>query len=237
MRPWRGPTETEGWKALWVYYVLTGYFVSTNASVQTPEDLAGARLGLGRATQTHWSVFPRLFLEEGYGLELSRVDNLGPSEAMRAMLDGVVDAAIVSDSFTFDFTERRAPGSMMELESSGRDFHYVTHADHDAIERLNDRMGSSFLKVTIPAGAMAGLDEPLETYGDPAIIYAHEDFPEEVAYELVKFMMENGEALQSHHSSWALTNEATWVAGQTADSLHPGALRAYREAGIEVAEE
>ncbi|PMR67360.1 TAXI family TRAP transporter solute-binding subunit [Halomonas heilongjiangensis] len=236
LRPWRGPTEVEGWKALWAYYVLTGYFVTMNPDIDETEKLVDSRIGLGRATQTHWSVFPRLFLENGYGLELSGVDNLGPSEAMRAMLDGVVDSAIVSDSFTYDFSARHAPSSMMELESSGRDYHYLTHASHAAIDALNESMGSSFLKMTIPAGSLPGLEQPMETYGDPAIIYAHEDFSEEVAYELVKFMMNNWESLQNHHSSWELTNPSTWVAGQTVETLHPGAVRAYREAGIEIPE-
>ncbi|GAA3544471.1 TAXI family TRAP transporter solute-binding subunit [Zobellella aerophila] len=237
MRPWRSPTQAEGWKALWVYYVLTGYFVTTDPDIETPEQVAASRMGLGRATQTHWSVFPRLFLEQGYGYRLNQVDSLGPSEAMRAMLDGTVDTAAVSDSFTYDFQSRSAPGAMMELESSGRNFRYISHAEHAAIDKLNNTMGSAFLKMTIPAGALPGLEAPMETYGDPATVYAHEEFPEETAYELVKFMMTNWQELQKHHSLWGLTTPNTWVAGQTVQTLHPGAVRAYREAGIHIPEE
>lgn len=236
MRPWREPTEPEGWRSLFAYMVVVSYFVTFDESIQTPQDLAQARIGLGRATQTHWAIFPTIFLERGHGLELRRVDRLGPGEAMRALMDGAVDAAIITEFVPFDFSLRRAPGPMLELEGSGRRFHIVPFATHDAVHKLHEEMGAPFLAATMPGGMLPGRDEPVETYGDPTNAYVHEDFPEDVAYELTAFLIENWERLSDYHAGWATANPSTWIAGHTTATLHPGAVRAYREAGIDVPE-
>ena len=79
---------------------------------------------------------------------------------------------------------------------------------------------------------MDGLEAPIWIGADLHGLFAHPDFPEEYAYILAKAMIENIEAFGKYHALGGLMSRAGLVKGFSAENIHPGALRAYQEAGI-----
>jgi hypothetical protein len=57
-------------------------------------------------------------------------------------------------------------------------------------------------------------------------------FPEELAYELVKFHLDYYKEMGEYHSMLELFSPGLFTFGQTKKTLHPGAIRAYEEAGL-----
>ncbi|MCS4503455.1 hypothetical protein KBTX_02054 [wastewater metagenome] len=87
---------------------------------------------------------------------------------------------------------------------------------------------------TIPAGTYAGIDEDVETTSLPVIAYTTTGMDEETAYTLTRTFWERREAMADESGWWAgITPE---MIGNMTGKLHPGALRYYDEAGIEVPE-
>ncbi|MEO0999311.1 MAG: TAXI family TRAP transporter solute-binding subunit, partial [Pseudomonadota bacterium] len=87
----------------------------------------------------------------------------------------------------------------------------------------------------IPAGTYPGQDYDVTTLAQPNFLATHADVPEEHVYLIVKTMYENLPFLQAiHPATRAMAIEAA-IAGLPAP-LHPGALRYYREVGVDVPE-
>lgn len=233
--PYKESIKFTGWKPLFGMTMLTNYFVSLNPKIKTPQDLANARLGTGRAVQSHWCIYPLLFLEKGNDLKLGKVDKLGTMESVRALLDRVVDAIAIADYFTGDLQKRVAAAPMKELESSGHPLYYIEICNDTAMKKIKG-MGAPFLTVTIPTGKLINQKQPIMSFADIECAYAHESFPEDIAYEVTKFVIKNIDKLCVQNNFWNLSNDATWVSGQSMKTLHPGAIRAYKEAGIKIPE-
>jgi TRAP transporter TAXI family solute receptor len=85
----------------------------------------------------------------------------------------------------------------------------------------------------IPAGTYPGQDYDVTTIAQPNFLAVNADVPEEHVYQITKAMFENLAFLRAIHPA---TNDLTIegaLAGLPAP-LHPGALRFYREVGVDV---
>ncbi|MGP9678132.1 TAXI family TRAP transporter solute-binding subunit [Halomonas sp. AOP27-A1-41] len=86
----------------------------------------------------------------------------------------------------------------------------------------------------IPGGTYPGIDEDVQTTSLPVMAYTTSQMDDETAYTLTKTFWERRDAM---------AEETAWWGGITPDQLdnmagmlHPGALRYYEEAGIDVPE-
>lgn len=88
---------------------------------------------------------------------------------------------------------------------------------------------------TIPGGTYAGIDADVETTSLPVIAYATSDMDEETAYTLTRTFWERRDAMAEETPWWgSITHD---MVGNIAGTLHPGAVRYYDEAGIEIPDE
>ena len=60
---------------------------------------------------------------------------------------------------------------------------------------------------------------------------SHVNFPEEVAYRLVKLAAANGQKLMLTMNIWQTWSREMMVAGLSEENTHPGAIRAFKELG------
>lgn len=86
---------------------------------------------------------------------------------------------------------------------------------------------------TLPAGLYPGLDEEVQTIGQPNFLAVDASVPEETVYKITKTVFENLPFLQSIHPATKAMSLDSAIAGLPLP-LHPGALRYYEEAGVEV---
>lgn len=213
-------------------YNLGGQWLATlDSDIDSVDDLRGKSVGLGRRPQINWTVQPETLLREGWDLgdDIS-IQYLGVNEALSALLDGHVDAAVVGGYFDpISETMQLAPATQ-EFLASGRDIHFIGWG-HEAVEKV-DSSGTPLITMMVPPGDLPGQDEPLEAYADTVSWMAHADFPEEAAYELTKLIIENVDSFADAHSLGKLMSPESLAFGWDQNEIHPGALRAYQEAGI-----
>ena len=223
------------WKLLfgWAWATHGGWFVTFDPKIKTPADFKGKRVGLGLRTQSDWGADARILLETGYGITAKNCNlrHMSPNAAIEAMIDGKLDVAAAGMVTEATGKIIVPAGAMLLMQASGRKIHYIS-IDKNVVDKVNKKYESSYMTFNIPKGKFKDQEEDILTVADRVYIASHPDFPEELAYETVKMVFKLREKAGAVHPLWKLANDETMIHGLTEENVHPGALRALKEAGI-----
>ena len=88
----------------------------------------------------------------------------------------------------------------------------------------------------IPANTYPGQSQDVNTIAQPNFLAVREDLPEETVYLITKTIYENLPFLNNIHKATKAMDISKAVAGLPVP-LHPGAVRYYKEAGLELPDE
>jgi len=212
----------------------TNVFVTFDEDIQSVDDFEGKRVAVGLLTMNEWGMHQKMMLDSwGTTEKLKSFDALGPSQNIDALLDGRADIGTLAAHSNFDFSYTLEAGPFKTLQSSGRDYHYVD-IDPELIQAYIDETGAPFKIQTVEPGTFSGQTEELTSFGNVALISAHKDFPEELAYEFTKLWIESGPTIGEYSAIAKIWEPETIseVARTNPDLIHPGAMRAYREFGL-----
>ena len=88
---------------------------------------------------------------------------------------------------------------------------------------------------TIPGGTYPGVDQDVETTSLPVMAYTTTSMDDETAYTLTKTFWERRDAMAEEAAWWGSITPS--MLENMVGTLHPGALRYYEEAGVEVPDE
>src|SRR5438876_552620 len=224
------------WK--WLYgETLHGnsWFVTTDPSVKTVADLKGKSIAIGLKTQTHCGGFAYTLLKEGYGIteENTQIQFLGPAKGIDTLLDGRVVAALVQ--MNVDALLREVvPGSVLtRVAASGKSFRYLD-IPREVVEKVNRQTGSPFIPLDFPPNTLPNQPARLQWFADVGVRAVHPDFPEELAYEVTKAFITLGPKAGQFVALGKTWNKETMVRpfADAPDKVHPGARRAFQEAGL-----
>jgi len=102
----------------------------------------------------------------------------------------------------------------------------------DDLRRVN-RGGDLWSMYTIPAGTYPGQMNDVKTIAQPNFLAVNADVPEEDVYLITKSMYENLPLLGNIHQATKAMSVAKAIEGLPMP-LHPGAVRFYREMGLEI---
>lgn len=171
------------------------------------------------------------------------LDYLKPKTATGAMIDGKADAAAICMVHSPDFSVVRQTSAIIDLLAAGKEPYWISWSE-DLIEKgMAEGWGPFFNPIEVPAGVFPGhMPTPLRTTDMLVGWGASTDFPEELAYEFTKWYIQNSGKLSEYTAMADTIAQPEWLVymvlkttGSTAERVfHPGALRAYREAGIPV---
>jgi len=93
--------------------------------------------------------------------------------------------------------------------------------------------GQLWTEYVIPAGTYPGVDKDIRTAAQPNFLATHADVDEDAVYQITKTIYENLGFLNNiHKATKAMSLDAALVGLPM--PLHPGALRYYQEAGVDV---
>ncbi len=99
------------------------------------------------------------------------------------------------------------------------------HVRNQMIKTYGDR------PMTIPAGAYPWLDHDIDSHTSQSMIVVKDTMDEEIVYKLTRALINNVDRIQAVHPAMkSLTPEV--MGSLTGFPYHPGAIRAYKEAGI-----
>ncbi len=229
--------KIEGYKFLGVYNTLTRWLVTLKPNIKKPEDLIGKKVALGFTTQVDWAVTPDHLLKYGWGIrDKLDVVYMGSNPAIAALLDGTVDVALVS-AYMNPFTDQVVPEqNTVELIASGKKVYQLPWGKA-CVEKTRRDSGYPVSPITIRKGSFNGwLDQDIETWVYTNCFAAKDSFPEELAYEIVKLCLTHVKDFKEYHKMGEMLTPEVLCYGFTKKDLHPGALRAYEEAGLKIPE-
>ena len=214
-------------------YNLTAVWLATlDPSVKSVRDLAGKKIALGRAPQINWAVQPEWIIRYGWELPADKINvqYVGTKEAVDALLDGTAGAAVVGGYFDPLTKKIELSPQTVEFLASGRKINHLEWGIEPVKKTI--ARGMRMVPVAIPANTLPGMASPMQVFADTAAWMVAPEFPEDLAYEVTKLILNNIKAFADVHALGKLMSPQALVHGADASDFHPGALRAYREAGL-----
>ena len=226
--------EVEDFLILGVMSRSTNLFVTLDTEIKSKNDFDGKRVAVGLLTQNEWGMHQRMMLDYwGTTPKLKSFDALGPGQNIDALLDGRADIGTLVTHSNKDFSFTLEAGPFKTLESSGRPYSYISIDDSD-IQPYIDETGVPFAIQKLPPNTVSNQSEEVTSFGNFTLLSAHKSFPEELAYEMTKLWLKAGPKLGEFSAIAKIWDPETiaLLARQSPESIHPGAMRAYKEASL-----
>lgn len=199
--------------------------VAKDSGIESFADMKGKRLGTGTAGSGLYLMVEAIL--GAYGWTYDDVVPYQASTAQQgdALKDGNIDAAC------FLMTGRSgASASIVEMVSTF-DCHLIPF-DDEQIKALNEAC-PYYLDDYIPGGWVESNSEPVHTFGVNTQMLVRSDMDEQVAYDLIKTIVEHLDGLTAIHPAFSVMTD-DYIASGMSLPLHPGAERYLKEIGAEI---
>ena len=226
LQAWEGKGDwTKGKKytnirATFPMYDTPFHFITLEKSgIKAVKDLDGKRSGIGPRAGTCGTYFPLMFKTLGIN---TTIRNGQASDMAANLQDGLIDA--------FPFCAGIPIAAYSELETTNK-VRFFTYTD-DEIKKLKAAM-PELSDSTIPKGTYKQQAEDHKTVGVYNFGIAHKDLPDDLVYEIVKAVLENNVQMVKGHAAAKETLAENWNRN-TFLPFHPGAVRYYKEKGINI---
>lgn len=194
------------------------------SGVDSLPDLVGRRVSVG-APGSGTEVGARTLLEaNGIDYEDFQPQRLNFNETANGIRDGTVDAGFWSAG--------PPTSSIMDL-ATARDIHLIPISDQEVARTAE--LDPTVRRDSIPAGAYRGQDQAVPSLSTPNLLVVRSDMDEELAYSLVRTLLEAHDELAGVHPV-ARRISAEYTLEVSPIPLHPGVVRYLREQGYEVPE-
>jgi len=186
-------------------------------------DLKGKRVSTGSAGSgtevMAWRVLEAVGIDPKKDI---KVERLGVSESVNAIKDRKIDAFFwVGGVPTAAITDLAAtPGTKIRL---------LDHAE--ALDAMNRKYGPLYAKGIIAPTSYQGMDKPVENVDVWNILVANEKMTNEMAYQIVKTLMEKKPELVAVHKE-ATNIDIKYQAVGSPLPWHPGAKKYFEEQGV-----
>ena len=127
--------------------------------------------------------------------------------------------------------------STRSITTSGPDTAHHSHQQKcrlTTIEKYIKDTGAPFMIREVKANTFSNQPKAITTFGNHTLLSVHKSFPEDLAYEFVKTWLKMGPEIGKYSAIGQIWNPETIgaVAKIAPERLHPGARRAYIEAGL-----
>ncbi len=203
-------------------------FVLQDSDIYTMQDLRGKRISVGQAGSGNYNSAVAL-LEGVYGL-VEGVDYtpeyLSYSESSEAFKNGIIDAAV------FDTVSPHA--TIIDI-ASWKPVRLIPVREED-LQNVGNIYAQQFMPVIIPEGTYKGQEEDVLCAAHGNYVICSGNLDEEIAYNVVKTVMENLDYMATVHDALKQLNlDNAYFSGGL--PLHPGAIKYYEEQGISLENE
>jgi uncharacterized protein len=191
---------------------------SKDSGITSLADLKGKRLSVG-APKSGTELNARAVLA-GAGLsykDLGKVEYLPFAESVELMKNRQLDATLQSAGL--------GVASIRDLASS------VEIVVVEVPAAVVDKIGTPFVKVTIPANTYTGQASPVATAAVVNYLVTHEGVKEDTVYQMTKAMFDNLPELASSHAAGRAISLQGALEGLPVP-LHAGAARFFKEKGM-----
>ncbi|MBA7535531.1 hypothetical protein ES705_27789 [subsurface metagenome] len=194
--------------------------------IKTFADLKGKKVGVGPAGGGGSIYFPPILKAiAGLTFDDFSPQYLGYEDMSRAIQDRLIDAAYmagrVPSSSVSEIYASRVPVDMIEF--TGEDIVKV------------QKIAPYFAPIIIPKGTYKNQDRDLKLIGVKTSLSVEKDLDDDVVYKMLEVIyIKRLDDLKKQHSALKYQSLDGAIEGLSGAPLHPGAVRFYRDHGIEV---
>jgi|TARA_R110002072_G_scaffold3759_2_gene26818 hypothetical protein len=211
--------------ATWPIWML----VTADGDIKTPVDLKGRTVALGPKAGTATVMAEETLKALGVFDEVT-LQYLSFADIFSGLLDGTIDVGLTLSWYNAADNKVGVVPGILNLEQSGRGFHIVPWTEA-GLRKTRDERGVPYHILTVPSGTLPIQDGDVMLYANPDFVAVDATFPEEMAYEFVSQTLAHLQQINAAGGLGVLFTPAFLPYG-IEEKLHPGALRAYRDAGL-----
>lgn len=231
---YKGEVRYEGKPNLALRYVIglwpdvTQLVYAKDSGITSFADLKGKRFAVGPAASgTEFTSRLMLRVLSGLTFDDIKPEYVGYSEAAQALQNGRIDIfngeTGVPTAAVAELYAGRTPVDMLEFSE-------------DDMAKLK-KEAPYYARVVIPAGVYPKQDRDLQVVGVKSALIVHKDVDADTVYKMLKVIYDDREAMKQAHAAFSKVDYDNPLDGLYGAPLHPGAVRFYREMGLEIPEE
>ena len=209
-----------------VPYTNLMHFISTEGTgVKSMKDLKGKRVSTG--SPGSGTEVKAMRVLESYGINAEKDikrERLGVAESAGAIKDRKIDA--------FAWDGGLPTAAVLDLAATpGVKIKVLSNAEH--LDFLNQKYGPVYFKLFIPKAIYPGMEADVEVVGVANLLICHEKMDIGLGYSITKVLLEHQPELVAVHKEAQHLTLATAAVGSSLP-LHSGAIKYFREKGIQV---
>jgi TRAP transporter TAXI family solute receptor len=194
------------------------------SGINTIADVRGKRVSVGSPGSGTEVTALRILEAAGINPDRDiRKERLGVAESADALMDRKIDAFFWSGGLPTAAVLYLATTPGVKIKIVPMD---------SAIPNLQKKYGSLYFRSVILKEFYPGSPANAPTVGVANLIVVHQDFSADLAYQITKLIYERRAELALSHKE-AANITTTGVAGRSPVPFHPGAIRYFKERGIE----
>lgn len=218
---WEGKTPVTNVNALMTLYPeICQLIVAADSGIESVADLADKRVAVGEEGSAVSVDALQIFAAAELNMEDIDMRYIGFAAAAEAMKAKTIDAFFV--------TVGTPNKGVMDLQAECNI--RIINLDDALIEALLEKF-PFYTRVTLNENDYSFLTEPVGTVAVRATLAAVAALDEQVAYDIVKAIIENKDKLAVAHAKGLFIDAAAAVSGLSVE-LHPGARRYFKEIGV-----
>ncbi len=219
---WEGkPVVTNMSTLCSLYPEVCQLIVAADSGISSVADLAGKRISVGDVGSGVETNAMQIMAAYGLSFDDIKMENLSFAESAEAVKDRTIDG--------FFATSGVPNTAVLDLQTS-RDVKLIS-LDQDKIDSLiAEYPFYAQIDITNADYSFLGADEKIATVAVQATLICPPDMDTELAYDIVKAIFDNAEAITNAHAKGAYLSPDYAVQGVSID-FHPGARQYFEEAG------
>lgn len=208
-----------------VYHAVSLRSIHDDLELDCFSDVQGSRFSVGAPGSGNELATNLVFESLGMSFDDVDVQRYAYAETARALREGQLDAG--------SWVVGEGHGTLRELEATNP-LHIITMCPDEVATVTAEH--PFYTEHTIPGGTYSTVEDDVETIALWNTVVVPADFPDDLAYEVVKAIYENVELVTQVYEP----GEPYLVIDTLANSpapLHPGTIRYAEEAGFDVPDE
>jgi TRAP transporter TAXI family solute receptor len=195
-----------------------------DAGIKTLADLKGKRVNIGNPGSGQRQNSIDALEAAGINFETDlTAESVKAAEAPGLLQDGRIDA--------FFYTVGHPSGAIKEATAGARKVAIIPITGIEGLLAKSPFYAKSYVPMDQYPGAVNQGD--VETFGVKATLVTSAKVPDNVVYAITKEVFENFDEFKKLHPAFAILTKQSMLEGLSAP-IHPGAMRYYKEAGLEV---
>jgi len=199
-----------------------------NTGIKTLKDFIGKKIAVGPPGGGGSLYCPDIFETlGGFTFNDINAEYIGQDDSVQAMQDRLIDATYLGSGYP--------TSSVTQLYASSLEVGMIEFTDEELAKMK--KVMPAYSRIVVPAGTYPKQEKDLNLIGFKSSLVTREDIDEKAVYELLEVMyVKRFKDLQARHKALSQISLEEALKGLVTP-LHVGAVKFYRDQGIEIPED